>query len=255
MAKGPLAWYTEVLKDRVGFWWVYVISLGACIWGIKLNNERRLLNIIIITWFIPLSMYLIIFIAKKDAQYIWPTLLPLMGCIANPALWNISQRRPKQIMTVASAIIALSLIGFQLVIYIRADIRSYLLTLHREQNSLSIAFYRQLDTIYLQQLPQGARISVFRDPIVYLPPLNNVDVRMKWGTTDYSDINSINPDLILLQRDYITENSDPSVISVSIDPEQAKKSLIFYRDAKNNTIKGYHKILETPFGIAFEKNK
>ena len=255
MTKDPLAWYTGTLRHGFGFWWVYIIVLGACSWGIRFDNDKRLLNIITLAWFVPFSLYLLFFVALKSARYFLPALLPMMSCIGNQAMWNISCRGPKQIMTFVFTSILLLLLGLQLVFNVQADINSYLHVLHREQESLSLEFYHQLDKTYFQKVPQGVRLTVFRDPYVYVPPLKNVDVRMKWGSADYRDIGRLKPDLILLQRDYVTTYSNPSIVNVSLKPEQAEESLIFYRDAKNNTIKGYHRILETPFGFSFERNK
>ena len=76
---------------------------------------------------------------------------------------------------------------------------------------------------------------------------------MKWGSADYSNV-SFNPDLIILQQDLIQKNSDPSGASISFDQEQARRSLIFYTDAKNNQLKGYKRVLESEFAVAFRKS-
>jgi hypothetical protein len=87
--------------------------------------------------------------------------------------------------------------------YTRANLTNYLHTLHREQESPAIAFYGQLDALYLSKLPEDVRLAVFRDPDIYVPPLKHVYVKMKWGSADYKDIEKVHPDLILLQRSYI----------------------------------------------------
>ncbi len=252
MAKGPLAWYAEALKGGFGLWWVYVLALGGCVWGIRSDN-KRLLNVIILTWFVPFAVYLLFFVANKATRYFLPALLPMISCIGNQVIWSINRDRSRKMLTLASAAMLLLLLGPQLVLNVRADVNSYAHTLYREQESASIAFYRQLDNVCLQQLPPGTRLTVFRDPYVYLPPIEGMDVRMKWGSADYRDIEGIVPDLILLQSDYVAEYSDPATVDASFDAAQAKASLEFYRDASHNAIAGYRRILETPFGVAFAR--
>lgn len=86
---------------------------------------------------------------------------------------------------------------------------------------------------------------------ICLQPQNMI--HMKWGSADYSNV-SFNPDLIILQQDLIQKNSDPSGASISFDQEQARRSLIFYTDAKNNQLKGYERVLESEFAVAFRKS-
>jgi hypothetical protein len=99
----------------------------------------------------------------------------------------------------------------------------------------------------------GLALAIFRDAHVYLPPNPKYNARMKWGSADYSDVR-FNPELIILPQDLIQKNSDPLGISISFDQEQARRSLTFYTDAKNNQLQGYKRVLESEFAIAFRKS-
>src|SRR5262249_30276102 len=52
---GVLPWYTEALRWGFGFWWIYALALLSCLLGIRYNEKKRLLNIIVLTWVTPLS--------------------------------------------------------------------------------------------------------------------------------------------------------------------------------------------------------
>lgn len=254
MTKGPLAWYKETLAANFGDWWIYIVALASCAWGIISGSRKRVLNIIVLTWVIPLSIYLLFFIANKAPRYFLPVLLPLFSCVGNELTWNLRRFRLNPVFAFFTpAVMALLVAGLQTGINLKTDYNRYFQTLNRENQSQALEFYRQLDKTYLSGLPRDVRLTVFRDPYVYLPPLGNIAVNMKWGSADYDDIDSIKPDLIMLEKDFIRVYSDPKTISISFDQEQARRSYEFYLDAKNGSLKGFPKLLDTTFGIAFEK--
>jgi hypothetical protein len=255
MERGPTLWYGAALKSGFAAWWIYAIALFSCIRGVAAKNEKRVLNILILTWSIPFSLYLLFFVANKNERYFLPVMLPLLSSIANPELWKIDHHRRGAVMKPVFTVLLLAPIGIQFVWNVRANVKSYTQTLYREEKSPSIAFYRELERGYFKKSHRTMPLTVFRDPHIYLPSQENVTVHMKWGSATYEDIDEIGPDLILLQKEYITKYSNASTVNRSMEREKAEASFLFYRDAKQNKIKGYHKVVETPFGIAFEKNR
>jgi hypothetical protein len=250
---GPSGWYAVTLKTSFGFWWMYVIALSACLMGILADRRKQLLNILILTWVIPLSVYLVFFVAHtRGSRYFIPVFLPLMSCIGN-GWWSglASRSGPRRMVGLGILGAAILLCGIQFVHYAIADGRMYVSALHRERDSPAIRFYRLLDDSYLSKLPHERRLVIFRDPHVYVPPSSNLDVHFKWGTADYGDISRIRPQLVLLEKEMIERYADPAAMSTL---GAARASYEFYRDVKVGSVRGFHRILETDFGIAFAED-
>jgi hypothetical protein len=165
-----------------------------------------------------------------------------------PSLWQIRNR-------ISFVLVVLLTIGLsaQMSIYLLRDVTMYGRLVAQERNSPGIAFYQRLVQDGLLPSSPETTVTIFRDHYVYLPPNPKYDARTKWGNTDYSDVR-FNPELIILEQDLIQKNSDPLRPSVSFDQEQARRSLIFYTDAKNNQLKGYKRVLESEFAVAFRKS-
>jgi hypothetical protein len=250
---GPSGWYAVTLKTSFGFWWMYVAALSACLMGILYDRRKQLLNILILTWVLPLSVYLLFFIAHtRGSRYFIPVFLPLMSCLAN-GWWSglTSRSGPRRLVALGILSTAVLLCGIQFVHYAIADGRLYASALYRESSSSAIGFYRALDESYLSKVTQERRLTVLRDPHVYVPPSSNLDVHFKWGTADYGDITRLGPQLVLLDRESIEMCSNPAAMSRL---NVARESYEFYRDAKAGSVRGFHRILETDFGVAFAED-
>jgi hypothetical protein len=255
MSKGPVAWYASVLKNSYGHWLIYLVALAGCVLGIVRNSERRLLNVIVLTWSLPLSLFLLFGVANKASRYFLPTLVPMLSCLGNEVLWTVRQGNRMRLLRSAGATLIFAVLALQLASSVRLDVRKYRATLQREETSPALEFYRRVAESCLERPRTRPRLRVFRDPYVYVPPLTNVDTFMKWGSADYADIDRIRPDLILLEHDFIATYSNPHTVEVSLDQAQAARSLAFYRDAKQDAIRGYEKVVETRFGTAFVRRE
>jgi hypothetical protein len=76
--KGPQWWASTLEKWYASPWFslFLVVSLiGGMVWG-----KRRLLSLILLTWVVPYSIYLLFFVAVKPDHYWLPVLLPLFSC-------------------------------------------------------------------------------------------------------------------------------------------------------------------------------
>ncbi|HVZ22863.1 MAG TPA: hypothetical protein VG871_17440, partial [Vicinamibacterales bacterium] len=239
---GIVAWY-PALRDGFGGWWIYAFVIAACLGGLFASSGKRLLNIIIVAWCIPLALWLFFAADYKPERYFLPVLIPLFSCVG-----QLISRRGLAI-TVASVVA----ITAQTAMYARTDTGKYWDMTHREVQSPSLNFYRRLDHVYLSHMPSNLRVRVFRDPYVYFPSWKNVDAHYVWRAARYSDIRPLEPDLIVLQQDYIGTYADPATEAVAVDADEARASRPLYEDARHDRIPGYRKILETPFAIAFAR--
>ena len=258
-ATGLLSWYTEqgsggsrALRESLGFWWIYVLLLSICLLGIAYNREKRLLNILILTWILPISLYLLFFVGHKSSHYLIPVFLPMMSCIGN--LFGVQFRNETgRRKTPALILVGISILlcTVQFAYYVPTDVNMYLSVLNRENRSSSISFYRQLNDIYLSMLSQNTRLTVIREAKIYLPPSPNWIDHVHYDFIDYDDINKTNPDLILVSKGAIEFHSYIVQLSNSPFREKAMRSYNFYSDAKIDSPKGFHKLLETEFAVAF----
>jgi hypothetical protein len=260
-ATGPLSWYTAggaggspALQETFGFWWFYVLVLLICILSIAYNREKRSLNVIILMWILPISLYLLFFVGSKGSRYFIPVFLPLFSCIGNLLALHFSDESGRRkIPALVLAGMSMILCALQFAHYMPTDIDMYTSVLNRENRSSSIRFYRQLNDVYLQRLPQDTRLTIVREVNLYLPPSPNRDDHYVWGFVEYDDIRRIKPNLILLSRATINFNSDPLKIRTMPGEwgERALRGYDFFRDAKMGSLKGFHKLLETDLAVAF----
>jgi hypothetical protein len=121
--------------------------------------------------------------------------------------------------------------------------------LTREDASPSIQFY---DDLREKIPPQTHR--VFRDWQIYIPETVPYEVYFDWNNASYPVIDSLQPDLIILEQSRIQlfSKQDPDIeLSENVNGEEW---YIFYNDANNNQIKGYSLLYADNFAKAFVRN-
>lgn len=254
MDTGPLSWYSETLRDFYGYWWLFALVVILSTVAVQRISETRLLNLVVLAWAIPFSVYLLFVVAHKNYYYFIPIVLPLFSCLCNlwsSQLWKLKAPRT---LKMGLALAVLLLLGVQTTQYISADISTYVKGLNKEQQSPALQFYEQLESLYLSKLPEPWNLVVFREPYVYVPATGSLLVHFKWDSTDYSDIEKVQPDLLLIERSNVKLFEDPSIVVISQDRLQAQKSFEFYSDVKHGAPRGFEKIFETDFGIAFVRH-
>jgi hypothetical protein len=140
---------------------------------------------------------------------------------------------------------------FQVSVFAVEDVRRYQRVLHREQTSPSLDFTHRLENEVLSRWAPGESIRIFRDATLYVRPLPQYEIHLRWRSLEHQDLIEIQPDLILLRQSEIDLYRDESMVAKSFDPEQARRSQRFYRDVRNDAIPGYRRIMGTDFGVAF----
>ncbi len=249
MERGPLAHYTETLRHYFGIWPMYVIGLVLGISGI-LNSDRRrsLLSYISLAWCIPYISYLLFVVARKSPYYFIPGLLPFFPIIWNAFFVGASSRTRLLLRTCIGIVLVV-----QFALYLPVNYKTYVRLARQERESPSLRFYADLMKHGILSPNAKDIVTVFRDPYVYLPPIDAFDQSMKWGAADYSNILDFRPDIIILQTLFIDNHSDPKRVARSFDKDQARKSLSFYQDAKEDEIEGYREVFRSEFAVAFKR--
>jgi hypothetical protein len=164
--------------------------------------------VLILTWAVPYTLYILFFIAIKPKHFFLPIALPLFSCLAFifPFSEHIAGKRlPIRLLSWA----ALALVAVQFVLNVSWDYSRYQEDFHREETSESLKFYADLEAEHLACIPPDEHPLIYRDVRAYVPPSDRWQVEMKWGLVDYDYIRQLNPDVVVLQqqriRDYTLE--------------------------------------------------
>jgi 4-amino-4-deoxy-L-arabinose transferase-like glycosyltransferase len=251
-ATGLATWSSTL---RSGFGWVLtsVALLALCgFTALRAKHpDHRHLAAMILAWALPLAGFLIARVALQEERYLLPILVPLFSCAGSPVLWQTLRSRSNgyapRILAAAFAALLLAQLGSNLV----QDLSRYRAVLEREEKSPSLAFWRQLDAEVLSQLPPEVPVRIFRDLYVYVPPERRFEVHVRWRATEGRDIEESQPDLVLLRRSMIEQYADPASVAASTDAEGALRAHHFHRDARDDRIPGYRRLLASDFAVAF----
>lgn len=252
MERGPLPWYRQTLRLTYGYWWVYAAALAACVWAAIADDKRRWLAVITLTFVLPMSIYLLFFVAAPRARYFLPVMLPLFAALGYEALYTWDRRRP---LRTALSVALVAMLAVQIGVFLRRDIPYYTGTLTRETWSPALAFHEELEQLYLDQWPAERPLVIYRDPYVYVAPRENTEIVMDWALPSYDLISRLNPDLILLHQTYVANYTNPAFVENNFWPDRARLNAEFYADASADTVPGYERLLTTEFGLALVRQE
>jgi hypothetical protein len=251
----PLMWYQETFRGDFASWWIIALALCSALVCVFSRCQKWLLNVIILTWAVPMSLYML-FTIYPNPRYFIPVFLPLLSCLANLLMGEYkSFGRPFRAGEVLSGVTAL-LCGIQLVYYTGTNVDNYNRTLTRERSSQPVLFYQEFERDYLSKLPKDIPLTVLCDSYVYVAPSQTITLKYSshWNL-DYRDCEQGNPDLVVLRREYIDRFADPGVVGKEADQEQAQRSHEFYLAAKNDSLKGFHRVFEADYCVVFARDR
>ena len=252
----PVRWYTESLVPSFGFWWLYLIALCLCIASILYDPPKRLLTILIVTWILPFSLYLLFFVQNRSGRYFIPVVLPFLSVLGNVKIFNFNyQQASKKIIQLSGICGLILLCAVQLFYYTGTNINSYRHMVEKEKANPAIEFYHKLNDIYFSILPANKPVKILLQYFIYLPPnknffLTNLDF---FGNMTHKAPELADPDLIIVDRADVEMLADPKVVDTTFDKEAAQSMQQFYSQAKNNSLKGYSLLLATERYLAFKK--
>lgn len=249
--KGPSSWF-GIIREFYGQWYFLLLAFASVVVGI-LRGENRLVNINILTWSIPFSIYILYVIAIKPTHFFLPIALPLFSSVLN--LWPIKSESLKHgykpLVFRTLGYISIILIGVQVYSNISWGVDSYVEALNRGKNSESIQFYYYLEENYLNQLPQDVKYKIYRDPRLYLEISERWKFSQTFAMLDHAYFEENDFDIILLMRQRILDYTHPDLVPA--DPENYPNVFEFYTDAEKGNIAGYLLMYENDFGLAFIK--
>jgi hypothetical protein len=229
---------------------VFILTaLAVVIWRI-VKKPNKLLHTIILTWFIPLSIYVIWFSHFKY-QYWLPVALPLFSSMAvilpeKIDLKTCQKPTSKNILAVLASIVLVA----QLVMNISADIPAFQTRSQRTENNPEIAFNDESMTalVDLADTP----LKVYFDYRLYVPEREPWTLETSYDLLSYNYVQENNYDALLLLQQRISDYLDPEVSG--INPQQFANSQVFYADANQGSLQGYHLVFRNSTGLVFVKD-
>lgn len=253
---------SSTVTEYNGIWPFLIILLILQIIGI-FHSSKRLISVLILTWFIPYILFFAFVETTMKEYYFLPVIIPLISGVDMllekvPILWKQKwSLRPWRILVERILLCLVSaLIFVQAVIFIVKDVNLYRSTLYREQNSASLRFYEGFHQAVLTKLPNDIPLKLYHDWKAYVP-----SEQPHWQTfytfdmPSYEYINTIQPDIILLERENMIFFSNSELLNNSVNTEKAIKRMQFYSDALNGTLEGYVIVYRDSFGSAFGKQE
>jgi hypothetical protein len=231
-----------------------LLALFACVDGI-VKDRNRLLNIIIITWAIPLSV-LVFWITNFKFQYWIPVALPLFSTMmaylpdTAPNLRRLRDFSWSQAGRVIPQIVFSLAIVLQLSAFTVSDVQRYFGYLNKTLDKPALQFYDQAMDV-LKPLPDKG-IFIYRDVRMYFPRTANWTTEAVFKPLDYEYIRSRDFEVLMVMQQRIYDYLTPGV--QGINPEAFARSQVFYRDADKGIVEGYQLIFRNGFGLVFVRD-
>jgi len=244
--------YPQDFREHFGEAWFILLALAGALAGL-FQKEKRLNSILILTWSLPVFIYLVFLATTRRTHYFIPFALPLFACLDNFFSWTEHARGPvagsRFRRGVWGALVIL--IGVQAYFFIRTDVERYISTLNRENTSASIQFFNRVEKLVPSPSPARKTTLIYRDWHVYVAGNPAWQIETSWDLPDNGYINRLSPDVLLLEEENVRLYSDPASLEKAVDPEKMKSVHLFYKDAAAGKIPGYSLVYQDHFGLAF----
>lgn len=250
--QSAVAWL-PILREYYALLWVS----GAAFIGLILMWQRkgnRLLSLLIATWVVPFSLYILLVIAIKPTHFFLPIAIPLLSSLVIGLDIFDPPSNKSRLVNGLETVVFLAL-AFQLAVNLPWGVAEYRAKLHKVDDSDSVQFYYALDEEYLSQLPQDLRLHTHRDVRLYVPDQAPLDSEVLWGLPDQAYIESNDFDLLLIERQKIRDYTQEDTLENAADPQQMLATIDFYQGVESNSTAGYTMLFENEFGLALLKTE
>lgn len=206
------------------------------------DKQTRLLRVLILTWFLPLSLHLVFFSHFKY-QYWLPVAVPLFSNLAFLLPDKKIDFRNKSVLLQN---VLLLIIAAQFVFFIKRDFQLFTARVHRLENNPAVSFYEKTLT---ELEPVTQDLKIYYDYRLYLPETSGWKTETSFDLLDYDTIQSNAFDVLMLEQqrilDYIREDA------VGIDPLNFPKAQQFYRDANQGALADYVLLMRNEHALLF----
>ena len=210
------------------------------------NSKQPFLHTLILSWFIPLTIYVFFFTHFKY-QYWLPVAIPLYSnwILIFPEEFRFPFKKQKIL-----SLILCSIFVVQFAFFTISDVKILSSQITREENNASILFYERVKVILGEKTQES--LHVYFDYRLYVPDDNAWIKETSYDLLTYFFVQEKEFDVLLLQKqrimDYLQEGIE------GIDPKEFELSQQFYRDANEGNLKGYELIYRDETGLIFIKS-
>lgn len=241
-AKGlPAAWPT--MTAFYGKAIFLITALAVSVWSLW-DQETRFLRALILSWFIPLSLHLLLFSHFKY-QYWLPVALPLFSNLAFLLpLKKQNDSRSNKLAPLRMALLLVVILQFGL--FLVRDSELYTARKNRKENSTAITFYEKA---VKELAPVTENVTVYYDYRLYMPDTKGWSIESSFDLLTYDYIQSRNFNLLFLSQQRILDYLQPE--AVGIDPQTFPLAQQFYRDANEGKIDGYKMLMRDKDTLLF----
>ena len=244
----------RIVWPYYGQWFTLILMGMGLIQGIR-SPRYRILNIMILMYLLP-YIYTV-GTSSIRPLYFLPVIIPVASSLAHlfpnsisDTLRVVKSKNTSKKLNLLWLVGVLGIILFQFVIYIQKDIQFYQDILYREERSANIAFYQDVEAVLEELNVAAENLVVYRDLTAYVPPKSNYDVIMNWRLASYDYFNRTQPDLLILEMDYVLAFTKPDAVDTAVDPGDMKAWQEFYSDAYSDQISGFEIIYQNDYGLA-----
>ena len=232
------------LQEAFGQLFFILMILMALVFGAFRGKDRHL-YIILLTWFIPLTV-VVLLVSHFKYQY-W---LPAIVCAASALSLLLPGNSQAQItprLGKPLALLASTLILLQAGLFIPVDFSILQDQVHRTDNDPRILFYEKAILTLTPLTAKGAH--VYYDYRLYMPDKAKWWQETRFEMLDYGYIENGNFDALFLLKQRILDYTNPNAIG--INPGELVVARVFYNDAASGTIKNYVLLFEDEIGKVF----
>ncbi|MBI5953197.1 MAG: hypothetical protein HY865_16200 [Chloroflexi bacterium] len=248
-AKGPASWL-HIIEELYGQLVFLALAFAALLLGIW-RGENRTRHLLILTWALPLGLYVLFTIAIKPTHFFLPILLPVYSSLVVFFEFPpFNADKPRKPVSWLWGGLIFAVILYQFVAYVNKDVTLYREVLTREENEKSLVFYEVLEQDYLPRIQTDEQLKVFRDVRMYFPESPRWIVRTYWNSK-YSTIEKIKPDIIILWSQRILDYTSESAQQNAVDPESFQDTFTFFVDADRDQLRGYRLVYRDGEGLMF----
>jgi len=242
-AKGLLAAW-PLMREYFGSAAFLLLSLMICILGLK-SKQTRFLNTLLLTWFIPLTLY-VTFFSHFKYQYWLPVALPLVSCWTQILPEKLMGFKVKNWRTLVQIVLIMVFLA-QLLSFALQSAHLFSDRIHRADNNPYIMFRNTAaETLApVADIP----LRVYYDYRLYVPEPPSWELSTEYLPFSYSQIAENNFDLLLLANQRVLDYLNPEVEGVV--PELFAESQRFYQDVKRGEIQGFRLLKLEEAGAIF----
>ncbi|NEV75668.1 hypothetical protein DYI24_01230 [Rhodopseudomonas sp. BR0C11] len=246
----PALWYRTIIAD---FYFTLPFLVCIIVGTLFLFRASWRSCVLLLATILPMLLHFLFDVSWIGFWYLIPTLVPLLALG-----FYVPAEEPYRWLRLP----LLAVVPLMLMLLFNKGVVSIgyaMSTLQREERSPAISLYRNVEMLLGERI-RSVKVT-FRDPYIYFPDIEGVEVRKKWGLATYSELGGADTkmpqaDLVMLQKDYIQRCSGEANLRKYMDYmkqsfDENRPCISFYSDAGSHRLSGYDFLIENEFGVAF----